>query len=451
MLDRIGFLVEQLNSPVYDERRAALAELAKRAHSGAASQNFNLHFHSFFSFNAEGWSPSRIVYEARRAGLYAAGLCDFDVLDGLDEFYRAGLALGVRTTVHLETRAFMRDYASVEINSPGEPGVAYVMGAGFAEEPEEGTAQAAGLAGFRERARARNLALISRINPHVPQIALDYERDVLPLTPAGVATERHIVRAYVLKAREYFGRPEAVARFWSGMLGRPYEETVVLLADPAGLEELVRARFVKRGGLGYEQPSPDSFPPIEEFIRWTLSCGAMPMITWLDGMSEGEKNGRAMLQNMVGKGACALNIIPDRNWRISDPAARARKVAALREIVAAADSMDLPINIGTEMNRHGLPFVDDLDGPVLSEFKRSFIMGANVMVGQALLHRYADFSYVGSDAQAAFPDRASRNRFFGKVGALPPLDERQADRLEEMGPEKAFDWFSDRTRELGVG
>ena len=98
-----------------------------------------MHFHSFFSYNAEGWSPSHIAWAAHRAGLYAAGLCDFDVLDGLEEFLQAGELLALRATVNLETRAFVPEYASAEINSPGEPGVTYIMGGGYAAVPEAGT------------------------------------------------------------------------------------------------------------------------------------------------------------------------------------------------------------------------------------------------------------------------------------------------------------------------
>ena len=64
----------------------ALEALASRHADrlGSETANLNLHFHSFFSYNAEGFSPSHIAWEARKAGLYAAGLCDFDVLDGLE-------------------------------------------------------------------------------------------------------------------------------------------------------------------------------------------------------------------------------------------------------------------------------------------------------------------------------------------------------------------------------
>lgn len=424
-----------------ETRMRALRELAGLGLPAAAtSDNHNMHFHSFFSFNAEGWSPSHIAWASHQAGLYAAGLCDFDVLDGLEEFLRAGQALGLRATVNLETRAFLREFATADINSPGEPGVTYIMGCGFAHMPDEGTPQAAGLAALREAARTRNVELVARINPHIPQIAVDYEADVLPLTPLGGATERHIIRAYVNKAAAVCGSAEATANLWAQITGKPAADILPLLSTPAH-EELVRSRLVKSGGIGYVQPSEDTFPPVDDFIAWVLSCRAIPTITWLDGTSEGERDPHAMIECLTAKGCAALNIVPDRNWNIKDLAAREQKVANLAAMVAAADEAKLPINIGTEMNKAGLPFVDDLSGPVLSRFRDSFLRGCQVMVGHSILLRYADVSYVTYDAPVA-----DKNRLFGAVGALPPLTCQAAEALEDLGPEAAFAAIQDAVR-----
>jgi len=436
-------LEEQLNSFDADERSAALDELAAGCGDPAAAggANVNMHAHSFFSYNADGYSPSRIAWDARAVGLYAAGLCDFDVLDGLEEFLGAGLKLGLRTTVNLETRAFFKEYADVEISSPGEPGVTYIMGAGFARMPAEGGPQAAGLAGYRDRARERNLALVRRINARLQSMAIDYERDVVPLTPAGAATERHIVTAYINKAQSVHEHAAPVTTFWSGLLGRSTDETVELLADRPVFEEAVRAKLAKRGGIGYRQPSADTFPLVDDFIAWVRSCQAVPMITWLDGTSAGEADGHAMLECMREKGAAALNIIPDRNWNISDLKAREVKRDNLRAIVAAAAAMDLPVNIGTELNKPGLPFVDDLSGEVLAAYKETFLRGTRIMVGHTLLLRYAGYSYIGEQARADLAKTAARNDFFGAVGGLPPLTDNKAAELEDMGAEKALAWF----------
>ncbi|OGV62970.1 MAG: hypothetical protein A2283_00110 [Lentisphaerae bacterium RIFOXYA12_FULL_48_11] len=442
-------LEESLDSFDQSERQKTLQTLAEQHRNALAPEgtNVNMHFHSFFSYNAEGYSPSHIAWESKKNGLYAAGLCDFDVLDGMEEFFHAGLLLSLRSTVNVETRAYLKEYASVDINSPGEPGVTYIMGAGFAKVFPPNSPQAKGQQGYRDRARARNIALINRINPHLPDIAIDYEKDVVPLTPSGAATERHIISAYINKIKSVFKTPDAVVKYLAGLLGRKTEETIELLTKMPSLEEIVRSKLAKRGGLGYEQPSISTFPSVEEFIKWVASCEAIPMITWLDGTSAGEKDGRAMLECMKTKGAVALNIIPDRNWNISDQKTKATKVANLKAIVEAADKMDLPINIGTEMNKLGLPFVDDLAGEVLKPYKETFLKGARIMVGHTLLLRYADYSYISAKAETDFKNVQAKNSFFADVGKMTPMTLHQAKTLQDMGPDKALSWFKNAVTE----
>jgi len=448
-----ALLEKRLNDFAPRVRRDSLEALAHAAGADlpATGGNVNLHCHSFFSYHAEGWSPSRIAWSCRQQGLYAAALCDFDVLDGLDEFLDAGLLLGLRAAVHLETRAFVQSAASVDINSPGEPGVTYIMGAGFTAKPAADTPQGRQLAAFRDAARVRNEALIARINARLPELTIHYAHDVLPLTPLGAATERHIVRAYVNRARRALADDARRAAFWAPLLHRTPAACAALEAEEAKFEESVRGALAKRGGIGYVQPDATTFPPVEQFIAWVRSCDALPMITWLDGTSGGEADCRSMLGQFRDQGCAALNIIPERNWNLAKPEERAIKIAKLEEVVREATALHLPINIGTEMNRLGLPPADDLGGPVLSRFRDAFRLGARVMIGHTLLARYAGAPYLGQRAMAEYPDLAARNQFYATVGALSPLLRETADELLDAGPERAFAILADAALRPAAG
>jgi len=425
-------------------RRDALKSLAASAGFPPPGVLFNMHCHSFFSYNASGWSPSRIAFECRRTGLCAAALCDFDVLDGLDEFLAAGRLLGLRTAVHMETRAYVAEQAAVDISSPGEPGVAYIMGCGYTAIPAPDTPQGQFLALLRQGAQDRNLALIARINAALPDIALDYARDVVPLTPKGVATERHIIRAYCNRSKAAFADAGRRAAFWAPLLKCDASAYPSIEADVPKMEELVRAALAKRGGIGYAQPDEKTFPLADKFLPWVKSCGAIPTITWLDGTSGGEADPEALVDLMMAKGGAALNIIPDRNWNLKKPDEAARKQANLDAIVKACVRRDLPLNIGTELNKDGLPFVDDITGPVLRHYAAAFTQGMNVMVGQTLLGLYADAPYLSARVAAEFADIAKRNAFFAAVGAAPALTEPDAQALLAAGPDKAFGMLADR-------
>lgn len=99
--------------------------------------------------------------------------------------WAAGRILGLRATVHAQTRVFVSDQADVEINSPGEPGVAYVMGAGFVRPPTDSGGTGELLAALRRGAQERNRPLIERIDGRLKAIAPDYAEDVAADTPGG--------------------------------------------------------------------------------------------------------------------------------------------------------------------------------------------------------------------------------------------------------------------------
>jgi hypothetical protein len=160
--------------------------------------------------------------------------------------------------------------------------------------------------------------------------------------------------------------------------------------------------------------------------------GAVPTATWLDGTSEGERDMMANLEFFVSRGVAALNIIPDRNWNIKNPEEKAVKVAKLGEVVAAARAFDLPLSVGTEMNKSGLPFVDNFAAPELANYVEEFVRGARFFYGHTLLARYADFGYYSDGADAAFGDnRRARNEFFAEVGATAKPSPELYDRLKE--------------------
>ncbi|MFP4580960.1 MAG: PHP domain-containing protein [Candidatus Sumerlaeia bacterium] len=402
----------------------------------------NMHLHTHYSFNAMDYTPTQLVQEARRSGIYSIAICDFDVLDALEEFYAASDAAPIRAAAGMETRVYFSEYGDVPINSPGEPGVYYFMGMGFAAVPPKDSPAGKTLQELRDRSRQRNIDLIARISKAYPELSLDYEEDVLPYTPSGNATERHIVKAYISKVREAQKEHE----IWGKVLGLSGDELESTLGDELALQNAIRKALMKSGGAGYVKPDKNTFPPLEQVIEMILNAGAIPMATWLDGANEGEKNIREQLECLKAKGVAALNIIPDRNWNIKDPDQKAIKVANLNEIVEVADSMHLPINVGTEMNSPGQPFVDNFEAPAMRPHWPVFFKGAQVMVGQARLARFAGYSYCGEAAQADYADPAKRNEFFARVGALPCPNAETLQALKDIDEAKALACIRDSVR-----
>ena len=418
----------------------ALLALTGRQKPADVDVAVNMHCPSFFSANVDGRSPTRIAWACHRQGYYAAALCDADVLDGLDEFLRAGLTLGLRTAVHLETRAGLAAEAGQAFCAPGEPGVVCVMGAGFVAKPAADSPPGRRLAAFRNSARARHEDLIARINGKLPAIRIQYIHDVHPLTPLGAAADWHIVRAYVAKARQAFADADKRAAFWAPLLKRKAAECKTLADDEPEFTEAVCGALAGRGGIGYAQPDGKTLPSVEEFIAWVRSCDALPAISWRAGADASDW--RTALALLRDKGCAALDINPDCNRNTAKPRTCDSTGAGLDKLVRAATDLDLPINFGAKTNCAG----DDFFGPEFSHHRDAFVHGAQIMVGHTLLARYAAAPYLGERAQTEFPRRKARNRFYASVGALPPVTHDTADKLLDAGADKAFAMLADAAK-----
>jgi hypothetical protein len=446
MNQRVEELVRRLDSSDAAERRSSLEELAHLAEKGQsdlAPRNgwINLHAHTFFSYNGYGYSPSHFAWEAFRRGLEAAGIVDFDCLDGTREFLDAGRILRLKTTAGFETRVFIEEYRDKVINSPKEPGVFYLVGTGFVEPPEPGTAGAKTLADMGARARDRNLAMLSKLNDHLTPLHVDYEEDVLPLTAAGNATERHMVTAIESRARDRFGGGGELVEFWADKLDVDREEIQDLIDDPVPLKGLIRSHLMKHGGVGYAQPDRESFPPLEEVVQMTRQQGALPSACWLDGTSEGESDPLAHFGFLRDKGCVSITIIPDRNWNVPEEE-RDTKVMKLNEAIEAACELDLPILVGTEMNKRGTKLVDDFASDALAPHLETFRRGAHVLWGHTLLKMTAGVGYVGEWAETHFDGSAAeKNSFFREIGEKDYPGERAMKRLRQIGPTGAPEDF----------
>lgn len=396
-------------------REQALLELCKLANDDPGmfpepKPISNMHAHTFFSYNCYGYSPAHFAWLARRAGLEAAGIVDFDVVDGLAEFISASRTVGIKAAVGLESRVFVPEFSRRVINSPGEPGIAYHMGSGLTSA-RLGPNAMDFLKSMKRSAADRNREIVKRVNAHLKPVELDYERDIVPLTPAGNVTERHICLAYARKAAALLKSAKDLSDFWAGKLGEPVD--TLGLPDGAKLQNLIRAKTMKQGGPGYVAPGKGSFPKMADMNAFVIEAGGIPMVTWLDGTSEGEQAIDELLETAVASGAAALNIIPDRNFK---PFVKDKKLENLYAVVHLATSMDFPVIVGTEMNSPGQKFVDSFEAPELAPLAPTFIRGARIVYAHSLLQARGQMGYLSRWASIQFKDTRTKNDVFAEIG-----------------------------------
>ncbi|HXF09504.1 MAG TPA: hypothetical protein VN625_01885 [Desulfuromonadaceae bacterium] len=411
MTASIETLEQQLDSFNPQQRSDALHQLWDLAQAGKIEltppgTDVNLHSHTFFSYNAYGYSPSKFAWLARKRGLAAAGIVDFDVLDAVEEFWAAGKLVGLKRCASIESRTYLAEFSTRVVNSPGEPGVVYNMGVGFPREIKHPLLDV-----MRKTVDTRNRELVRRVNAFLKPVELDYDKDVLSLTPNGNATERHICEAYSKKGD---------AAFWKEKIGdRP--------SDPAKFTALIRAKTMKKGGPGYVQPDKGSFPMLSEMNDFVISAGAIPTLTWLDGTTDGEKAIEELFAVEMAKGAAALAIIPDRNYT---PGVKDEKVKNLYQVVELAEKHGFPIIVGTEMNAPGNKFVDDFKTAELKPLAPIFLKGAHIAYAHSVLQRGSDMGYLSNWAKENFKSVSDKNSFFEKLGQkLQPAGENKLEKL----------------------
>ena len=415
---------QALNELLADVERGALSFPAERP-------VVNMHCHSFYSYNGYGHSPASLAWLAKSQGWHALGVVDFDVLDALDETYRVCDRLNMRVSSGLETRVYVAEFADREINSPGEPGIFYFVGMGVpSQEPPEVAAPV--LQAMRDGAEVRNREMADRINAYIDPVAIDYDADVIPLTPSGNATERHMLVAYDAAARRVWADREALVAFWAEKLGVDQATMAGSLGEVPGVNDLIRSKLMKQGGVGYVAPGPATFPPLGTVAEAILACGALPLAAWLDGSSEGEAALDELLELNVAHGVAGVVVIPERNWNLSDVEVRRAKVRELDRLMATARAMHLPIVAGTEMNKAGQPVLDDFDAAPLAPYRRELVGGADWCCGHTLLARTCGLGYQSEWAKQSLPERQARNAFYQEVGARVVPSQISNQRLAEI-------------------
>ena len=371
-----------------ETRQNALKEIVRLIDEGKIERNreikpwINLHIHTFHSYNYNNWSPSRIVFEAWKTGLKYTGTVDFDTLAGLEETLLAGKLLNMKVTGGFETRTFVDEMKDVVTNSPREPGICYLCGKGFLKSPDKNSEAGKFFGYIKEIAQRRNREVIEKLNRYLGEVNVDYYNDVLPLTPSGNPTERHITEAYQKKSEEILGGKVDI--FWSDILKIKTEKVREIRVNKrADFQEILRKTLIKYGGPGYMVPEKKNFPSFDETVKMIETAGGIPVGGWLDGTTQGEENPDALLDFLESKGIKVVMVIPDRNYNIADNRERELKIRKLDEFMSACQRRKVPVICGTEMNKYGQPFVDNFNNPVIGKYLPYFLSSAGIFFGPA--------------------------------------------------------------------
>ena len=194
-------ILEKLNAPTKQERLANLAAiLPETVFPPAVPQYINNHIHTTYSFSP--YSPTAAVYAARMEGLCTAGIIDHDSISGAEEFLEAAKLIDMPVTIGMECRVSMDGtrLEGLRTNNPDQVGVSYMT---IQSVPHDKIGRLTEFfRPYRQARYERNRKMVEKINALLPEAALNYDADVLPLSQAkeeGGVTERHLMYALAQK------------------------------------------------------------------------------------------------------------------------------------------------------------------------------------------------------------------------------------------------------------
>jgi len=324
--------VEKLNAKKAEERLDALRAIKKNIGEREEGNGYtNNHVHSTYSFSP--YTPSRIVYEACKAGLNTVGIMDHDSISGAKEFIEAGKIMGIATTVGFEVRTDWADtpFANVRLNNPDQIGCAYICVHGVPHQNIDRADEF--LSKIRNARNQRNIKMVEQINKKLKGISLNFDEDVKAISlsdEGGSITERHILFALGRKIAGLAGTRINIVKYLEGDLNirlsrqqRQYIEDEKNSLYAYDLLNILKGNFVCEMYMDAQSPE---ILPIKEVLDFVHQIGAIPAYAYLGdvkGSATGDKKDQVFEDSYIEElldfckkiGFDAAAYMPSRNTK----------------------------------------------------------------------------------------------------------------------------------------
>ena len=337
--------------------------LLKSEPAPEVGRDVNNHIHTTYSFSP--YSPTAAVWFARAAGLCTCGLMDHDSIAGAAEFLAAAEAAHMGATIGLECRVSFMDtpFAGRKMNNPDQAGVVYMALHGVPHDRAEELN--AFFAPYRELRNGRNRRMVEAINGMMGKygIAIDFERDVLPLSNyarGGSVTERHLSSALAYRIIEVVGRGQKLVNFIKNETRLPIsgkiegylldEDNPYMMYDLLGW---IKSQLISR----FYIDATDECPDVRQVLALSDRIGAISAYAYLGDVGDsvtGDKRAQKFEDDFLDElvayvaelGYRAITYMPSRNTR-----------AQLTRLRALCDKHNLFQISGEDINQPRQSFV----------------------------------------------------------------------------------------------
>ena len=379
--------------------------------AGKQPLNVNGHLHSPYSFSAFT-NMEQMFKMATNENIMVLGINDFNTTDGYAEFFKLALKYKIFPIFNIEFMGMSGDEQvnGIRVNDPNNPGRAYFSGKGLRYPAQPDEENKIILNSIVNESFCQVEEMISKLNDFLQQIGSDIRigiDEIREKWAKELVRERHIAKALRIKIFEEFSTDKKRKIFLEKLFKNMEPQS--LLDDVPALENEIRARLLKKGGVAYAKENEKAFPEIEKVIEIIVNAGGIPCYPVLlddknGNYTEYESDSVKLLEKLNEKKVSSIELIPGRN-----------DFNKLKEFVLFFDKNGFVVTLGTEHNTPAMEpvTVSCREGKALDrELVSISYRGASVIAAHQYLHAQGREGYIRNNGTT----RTDEKKYFEQLG-----------------------------------
>jgi hypothetical protein len=398
-------------------------ELWFREQGNSEVPEVNAHIHSPYSFSS--FDELRQAFEmARKENVKVLGINDFNTTMGYPEFYSLSREYKVFPLFNIEFMGLMKEEQKngTRINDPANPGRIYFSGKGLDFPVRQKKLHSDRIQGIIERSHLQVKAMIDRLNEHLAGLETGLELDFNEIQrkyAMNLVRERHLARALRVMVFDRFVTAGDRNDFFRELYGR--HEPAADINNNADIENEIRNRLLKSGGVAFVEEDSGAFLDIDEILSIIAGAGGIPCYPVLlddpkGRFTEFEADMGSLYKELISLNITCIELIPGRNDLI-----------ILKSFVNFFREKGFVVLLGTE---HNTPSLDPIKVSARGgfelddELRLASYHGACVIAAHQYMRAKGEegYDYSGKETGNTSPvtERVNINAGSGKTEAVPP-------------------------------
>ena len=295
-------------------------ELWFREQGNSGVPEVNAHIHSPYSFSS--FDELRQAFEmARKEHVKVLGINDFNTTTGYPEFHSLSREYKVFPLFNIEFMGLMKEEQKngTRINDPANPGRIYFSGKGLDFPATQEKRHSDRIQGIIEKSHLQVKAMIARLNEYLARLDTGLRMDFNEIQrkyARSLVRERHLARALRVMVFDRFDTAGGRNDFFRELYDR--HEPAADIHNNADIENEIRNRLLKSGGVAFVEEDSGAFLDIDEILSIIAGAGGIPCYPVLlddpkGRFTEFEADMGSLYMKLISLNISCIELIPGRN------------------------------------------------------------------------------------------------------------------------------------------